>query len=380
MAITAKQEQILGYVLPGIGVILTGIRLWIRRRYAHLGRDDLAVFVAALAQISLMIATNLYIADSITPPSRKVGFFYWTAESYYLIIWAARLSILLSIARIAPTRRTVQFCYYAAIGYVAIWMALTIQILIICESKKGWKQKDLPQCPLGKAVAFTQLSVDILGDSVIVFVPAFFFWNSALPVHKRLRLIAVFAISLITTIVGFSHIYYILHGPPLVENLNGILQSSISVIACNLPVVLSSLIRFTKRNVEVVRSKRTITKASSVQFAGLSTLEGRVHESHISGCTGLTGLTHLSSTTSGVLDAEIKGESADDLEDQKVEDLEKASLDRKDVLSMVGTSSKGTTTVIEVSSPSELPPLPPSPPPPLPPNTDTKERKSDDHL
>jgi hypothetical protein len=72
------------------------------------------------------------------------------------------------------------------------------------------------------------MAVDVLGDAFLIFPPAILFWTVGMPLARRIRLSGVFAVSIVTTIVGFSHIYFILHGPPLVENLNGILQVHIS--------------------------------------------------------------------------------------------------------------------------------------------------------
>jgi hypothetical protein len=247
MTITVKQEQILGYVLPGIGIIMTIIRLFIRKRSGRLGLDDAAIAIASIAQVNLMIATNAYTATSIPSGPRKVGFFYWTGESFYIIIWASRLSILLSIRRIVPSYKWMRFCTMAAVAFVVMWAALTTQLFVTCETKHGWKQLPLPQCPLGKPVAYTMLALDIIGDLTIILLPAFFIWRSTLPTQKRIGLIAAFAVSILTSIVGFSHVHYILAGPPLVENLNGILQCSISVIACNLPILIFTTMSLTNK-------------------------------------------------------------------------------------------------------------------------------------
>lgn len=66
--------------------------------------------------------------------------------------------------------------------------------------------------------------MDVVSDAFLIGAPAWFFSTVGLPLHRRVRLIGVFAVSIATTIVGFSHIYYILHGPPLTENFNGVLQ------------------------------------------------------------------------------------------------------------------------------------------------------------
>jgi hypothetical protein len=214
-----------------------------------LGLDDLAIAIASVAQLNLMIATNLYTDASIPTGPRKVGFFYWTGQSFYVIIWFSRLSILLSIRRMVPSFTWRRFCTMAAVLLVMMFTALTIQFYVTCEMKHGWKQLEpLPQCPLGKSVAYTMLSLDIIGDMTIIVLPALFIWRSTLPTQKRIGLIAAFAVSILTSIVGFSHVHYILAGPPLVENLNGILQSSISVIACNLPILIFTTMSLTRKD------------------------------------------------------------------------------------------------------------------------------------
>lgn len=84
--------------------------------------------------------------------------FYWMAESYYTVIWSARLSILLTIIRLAPDLQVIRFLRWVAVGFIMNWVALTVQMFIICENQKGWKQEPAPQCALGKGVAFTQLA------------------------------------------------------------------------------------------------------------------------------------------------------------------------------------------------------------------------------
>jgi hypothetical protein len=275
MTITIKQEQILGYVLPGIGIIMTIIRLFIRKRSGRLGLDDAAIAIASIAQVNLMIATNLYTDASIPTGPRKVGFFYWTGQSFYVIIRFSRLSILLSIRRIVPSFTWRRFCTMAAVLLVMMFTALTIQFYVTCETKHGWKQLvPLPQCPLGKSVAYTMLALDIIGDMTIIVLPALFIWRSTLPTQKRIGLIAAFAVSILTSIVGFSHVHYILAGPPLVENLNGILQCSISVIACNLPILIFTTMSMTNKEGTNIDEEAEMDEATLQQKTrgGVSTL------------------------------------------------------------------------------------------------------------
>lgn len=76
---------------------------------------------------------------------------------YYCTIWAARLSIIFTVVRIAPWASQKRVMLVVALVIFLQWLLLMVQMFWVCEKgDTAWKEAPFALCPLGLDVAITQ--------------------------------------------------------------------------------------------------------------------------------------------------------------------------------------------------------------------------------
>jgi len=72
-------------------------------------------------------------------------------------VWAARLSIIFTVVRIAPWASQKRVMLVVAILMFLQWILLVVQMFWVCErGDTAWKEAPFALCPLGLHVAITQ--------------------------------------------------------------------------------------------------------------------------------------------------------------------------------------------------------------------------------
>ncbi|RDB24463.1 hypothetical protein Hypma_008384 [Hypsizygus marmoreus] len=232
--------QINKAVCATVAVAMTVSRLVIRRQRRYWFDDGWALF----SLLSLILQMSVIFLDlhSLSRHS-KVSRYYIMAICFYCIIWSARLSILCSVIRIHSSITVRRLLITLAGLFLLVWMTLVAQLL--------W-------------VVICQLVSDIIADAILLISPVQLF-TIIRDKGLRYRLMIIFSTCIVTTVVSLVHATYILvqSGKPsvvisaLVEvvspfcpslsfiltNFNHSLQNSISLIVCNIPVVVGSLFR-----------------------------------------------------------------------------------------------------------------------------------------
>ena len=73
----------------------------------------------------------------------------------------SRFAILFSIIRIDPSKVRKRILLVGAVGFFLICGFLIAQLYWTCEPEEAWKGYRIPQCPLSKQVAVTQLICEL---------------------------------------------------------------------------------------------------------------------------------------------------------------------------------------------------------------------------
>jgi hypothetical protein len=106
------------------------------------------------------------IVPSSHAPITVGGFYYCTA-------WAARVSIIFTVVRIAPWASQKRVLLGIALVIFLQWLLLVAQMFWVCEKgDTSWKDAPFALCPLGLKVAVTQavseyslLLVSVMADA-----------------------------------------------------------------------------------------------------------------------------------------------------------------------------------------------------------------------
>ncbi|KAG2040527.1 hypothetical protein BDR03DRAFT_949015 [Suillus americanus] len=126
--------------------------------------------------------------------------------------------------------------------FIIAWAVLFAQVWWTCESEPGWKTQPLPQCDLGRNVAIAQIITDVFGDTILILAPFRLIYKVRLTRTQKIRILAIFSTSAITTIVSLAHAYYVLSDGGLKEAVAAMVETSVSLIVANLSVVVAFLL------------------------------------------------------------------------------------------------------------------------------------------
>lgn len=228
------QFQLTSSICSSVAIASTIYRLYVRR--SKFWVDDGCAFCSMLALCVQIIAT-------FTPLSLSTGVarYYLMITAFYIIVWTSRFSILFSVIRIDPSKFRKRALLSGAFMFFVVCAFLIAQLYWTCEPQHAWKKWRVPQCTLSKQVAITQLVFDTVADLVVLIVPL-----QLLVVLQdkwlRSRLMMIFSTCMITTVVSLVHAIAILtlKGPAIV--IVALVESSISLIVCNLPVIATALL------------------------------------------------------------------------------------------------------------------------------------------
>ncbi|KAF7358625.1 hypothetical protein MSAN_01201200 [Mycena sanguinolenta] len=249
--------KIISAVWGFIALAATGYRLYKRRH--KLWADDLWALFAAVVLIIQVTAVFLHIPPpSHLPHVVRIAVYYLRATTFYLIVWASRLSILFSIVRIESSATRRKLLLSAAAMFFIAALLLVAQLFWVCESRprSSWKSHQDPQCDLPRQVAIFQLvsgstvfqpendpancaKADVTSDAILIFAPWPLFRSL---VDKSLghKLTIIFSICVVPTIVSLVHAGFILKGRDIGIQFTGIVECCLSLIVANIPVIITT--------------------------------------------------------------------------------------------------------------------------------------------
>ncbi|KAG2048141.1 hypothetical protein BDR06DRAFT_984915 [Suillus hirtellus] len=216
-------------VMPLVAATVTSFRLYCRARQGRLWIDDLWATFAMLSILTLLIVNWIYMEAY--------------GEPRFLVV-----SILLTVVRLTAPGTLRKILMRTTLVFVILWAVLSVQVLWTCEDETGWKTEPRPQCNLGKNVAIAQIITDVFGDTVLILAPFRLIYKVRLTKAQKIRILAIFSTSTITTVVSLVHAYYILSDEGLKEAMAAMVETSVSLIVANLSVVVAFFLRMSAKD------------------------------------------------------------------------------------------------------------------------------------
>ncbi|KAJ7651147.1 hypothetical protein FB45DRAFT_820627 [Roridomyces roridus] len=241
---TTTLEILLCTLIP-FACLVTYFRLYIRWTRSKLWWDDLWAFVSTLFSITVVVGLMLHVTDQVHPRLRqksKIAIYYITSQSFVAAIWTSRISLLHTVIRMAVGRLR-KILWFVAVGFGITWAVLFAQTFWVCEAEPGWKQSKGGQCALGESVAITQVITDVISDAILIVAPLKLIYRVRLERSLKLRLMAVFATTAITTAVSIYHAYIVFRFGGFKEVMAATIQIAISLVVANLAVVVAYAFR-----------------------------------------------------------------------------------------------------------------------------------------
>ncbi|KAF8431746.1 hypothetical protein L210DRAFT_3559338 [Boletus edulis BED1] len=241
--------RVVGSVLQSIGILLSLFRLWFRLQIQRLWWEDAWAFIACICSITVLASEWVYLKGDWGVS--VVGFWVYSM-SFNSVVWAVRMSILYSVARIAhPTQ-------YMRRMVTALSVLFTLMFLAFTAMKLWWFIHDLswlkrtgfytrPSPGLPRSMYIYELCTDCLSDAILIFLPVRLLWRVNLPEKQRRMIIAIFFSSIIVTMVSiFRAVSQIMDLLSLVGVATDI-QTAFATITCNLLVIATLVYRLSRR-------------------------------------------------------------------------------------------------------------------------------------
>ncbi|EIW78684.1 hypothetical protein CONPUDRAFT_31182, partial [Coniophora puteana RWD-64-598 SS2] len=236
-------------ICSAFAIVITCIRLYMRRD--RFWWDDACAFLSMIFLFVQIVSVFMHVPNPrVLSHMDNIAAYYLMAATFYAIIWTARLAILYSVIRIDPDPRTRRILHRIAIIFIVILLIMIAQVLWVCEPMHDWKNAASPQCPLNKQVAICQLVTDILSDGLLIYAPLRLIWGMDAIDGTRRRLMIIFSTCIVTTIVSLVHAAFILTDGGIRVVIAAIVEDTFSLIVCNIPVVVTAIMRKYGKNEE----------------------------------------------------------------------------------------------------------------------------------
>ncbi|KDR78337.1 hypothetical protein GALMADRAFT_224707 [Galerina marginata CBS 339.88] len=224
-----------------IALITTVLRLAHRYRTRRLWWDDFWALIALLADTMVWVIFMAIPMDGLEKKALSIQLLseFGTLFSYTTALWAARTSVAVTIVRLLNPGVFRTAAKAATTVFTLFWLTLMVQKIFIC----GTRWSEVPTCTIPRATGYLELATDITGDLWLFLSPAYMLWHMKLPRRHHRLILTIFGCSLFTSASCVAHIYFILAHQPVWLGITGHIQLGVSIVVCNLLVLVTNIYR-----------------------------------------------------------------------------------------------------------------------------------------
>ncbi|KAF9008394.1 hypothetical protein BDQ17DRAFT_146494 [Cyathus striatus] len=242
-------------ILHLIAICTSVIRVWQRKHTNGMWWDDHLALIPAVMTVIQIVIIWLFFDPNLTNVKMQIALYWLLSFSWFTLIWMCRISLALSIARIfpawaTPRRYSLGLAVCFGIAYFGI---LSWQATLHCVDDGA--PNPLRSCSVDRQnfIMFSVIS-DVLADIFLIASPFYMLWRIRLPKSQRRLVLTLFSASALTLA---SAIVFIIcnyspwvNGPGsrIVTSMAAQLEACISVMVCNLLVVVTFFLRMFKKD------------------------------------------------------------------------------------------------------------------------------------
>ncbi|KAG1725331.1 hypothetical protein EDB19DRAFT_1644112 [Suillus lakei] len=264
--------KVTGAVSHGIAILCTSFRLVYRGWTRHLWWEDAWAAFALISDVVCLVWIWTHTSSSceyLTSHSKIYLTFtsvpVWTfAVAFTSVVWAARMSIVFSIIRLANfpgCKYHKWITYLIAVSFACMWVALIVQKVDTCVFV----------CQTTESVALSQMITDVIADVSLIAAPLQFWKNVGLSRKSKILILSAFGASLLITIIAIPHSIMLFQSATETTLIMAHVKAALSLVICNLLVIVTLAYR--------VRWKETLdpdlTFGSPVVFSSVIAAQSR---------------------------------------------------------------------------------------------------------
>ncbi|KZP12804.1 hypothetical protein FIBSPDRAFT_1049852 [Athelia psychrophila] len=232
-------------VFNALAIAITAFRLFIQCRRSQLWWEDawagIATVFAVITIPAYWFLTGSATVEPYSDTNTKVITWWLVVLTCTCVLWAARMSLIFSIIRLSDPSYPLRKPANITAGFFACcWMGLLLLKVLLCRDIKAWRDTAVVACDLGESAAIIELCVDVVADALLVVLVLFLLRDARqLKKSQRKLIFAMFSATVLTTLVSIVHVVFVV-GPweSRLEGITASAKSAVSLIVCNLPVVV----------------------------------------------------------------------------------------------------------------------------------------------
>ncbi|OAX34815.1 hypothetical protein K503DRAFT_417163 [Rhizopogon vinicolor AM-OR11-026] len=224
-------------ILHGSAIITTSFRLAYRWYTARFWWEDAWAVIALAFDIACLFGAWGEGPAFYDDPSVFQVMLWLVPIALTCVVWAARMSIIYSILRVADPRNMLRRIVYGIVACFAVmWVALVVQKVLVCEYSG---------CIVGSQVAIADLITDTISDLMLVIMPIYLLRDVRLTHHQRILVISAFSASLLVTAMAIPLSVLLFVAPTSDATLIfAHVKSATSLIVANLLVIVTFMYRY----------------------------------------------------------------------------------------------------------------------------------------
>ncbi|KAI9148014.1 hypothetical protein HJFPF1_11835 [Paramyrothecium foliicola] len=277
------------FTLLAIALAITGIRSYARIAsvgFKNLWADDYlvvlaAVFYSAETALAYMVGNKAHglANNSMTDEQRsalspdspeyhirvlgsKIQLAGWT--SYSVLLWLLKASLCTFYFRLTKDLDGYRLRIYFGFAFIAIsWLVVMLNLLLSCQPfHHMWKISPDPgiycQPAISPALIWTYLSFNVATDVYLIAIPIPMLFKAAMPLWKRMWLIALFSCGLFVTMAAILRVVLLVSDPVNGAQLAGswaVRETFVAVVTTNLPVLFPHLKTWVSPVISIIGSR-----------------------------------------------------------------------------------------------------------------------------
>ncbi|KAF8156627.1 hypothetical protein B0H34DRAFT_468990 [Crassisporium funariophilum] len=248
--------EVIVTVLHSIAILSTTLRLWYRYHKHRLWMDDYTAIPAML--MNVINATGIWMmyikTSGDAKPGSKVALYWSMSISWYTIIWFTRISLALSTIRVFSAWGTFRRCARGvSIAFATVYIGLMSWLFTTsCTTFEvgAMKGVDFLNCNSERySLTLTGTITDIGACAILFLSSVYMLWQ--IPLTREQTILALTLLGANTAVLLSAALFCTfayspnISGPgrPIVVGMSSQIEAAVSVVCCNLLVVVAYMYR-----------------------------------------------------------------------------------------------------------------------------------------
>ncbi|KAG1810947.1 uncharacterized protein BJ212DRAFT_1278568, partial [Suillus subaureus] len=235
--------KVVACIFHGSAIATTSFRLGYQLCTSKFWWEDAWAAVALVFDIICLFGVWAKFTPVDDNPRIYTAMFWLLPITFTSVLWAARISTIYPILRIANPRGALRRTVYAIISSLGVmWTALIVEKVLSCVCHG---------CHIGSDIAIADLITDVISDLMLVITPLYLLRDVRLTRHQRILITSVFCASMLNTVVSIpTSILLLLAQRSKATLIFAHVKPTTSLVIANLLVIVSFLYRHLRNSTE----------------------------------------------------------------------------------------------------------------------------------